>query len=183
MRRFFLSAHHRQLDVQQLCQLFDLAQLVTHAQGKVVRGAGLGPGLAELVGRHIPEAHAGVRVADLKYRPWDGFALRGDELEAPIACLGQPKQRDRPVLDVELHRHAPASLAVEEFHAAQDRLLIADADVSRSVVPGDDETALEVQQVQLAERAPGIEVLQDEHGHARLQVRLTRAGDASGCQH
>ncbi len=143
----------------------------------MVRGAGLRPGLAEIAGRHT-EAHAGVGVANLQDRAGDGLSLSGDELELAVAVLGDAQHGHGAILDVELHAHAAAGLAVKELHPPQDGLLIADAHVPGAIVPCDDEAALKVEQVKLAEGASRAEMLQDEHGHAGLEIRLAGARDA-----
>src|SRR5882757_7829910 len=116
-----------------------------------MRDAGGTPGVGPLA-RIAAEVDARGGVADLQQRPGNDSAGRGDESEGAVALLGDAERGDRTVAYVELHRYAPAALAVVDAQAAQQRAAVADRQVGRTVVAHLDHPVAVVQRLQLGER-------------------------------
>lgn len=115
-------------------------------------------------------------VADLQERSGDDGALGGDEGQAAVGVLAEAEEGDRAGLDVELHAHTPAALAVVDAQPAQQRVAGADGEVAGAVVAHLHHAVLEVQGLDLGERAAGAHALGGELGDAGAQFVLPAAG-------
>src|SRR3954453_7081575 len=122
-------------------------------------GAVLAPALEELRGRRR-ELQAGVGVADPERLARDRLPLGHDQLQPAVRGLRAADDRDRPGADRELDAQAGATLAVEELERAQRGPLVRDRDVARAVVTHEDEVLIEVEGVELGERAARAEAVE-----------------------
>ena len=167
-----------QVEVQQSGHGTQVGQAVSGAQRPVVTDAAARPRVGPLAGV-ATEVDAAGGVADLHVRTVGHHALRGHQCVAAVAGLADAEQRHRAGGHVELHRHAPATLAVEHTQAAQQRFLRADRQVRRTVVTHLHVAAGEVERLELGERPACAEHVHDQHGHAGAQLVLAGRRDAA----
>ena len=82
-----------------------------------------------------------------------------------------------PVLSWKLDAHARAPLAVVHAQAAQHGPALGHGDVMRAIVADQDDVVFKVAGVDLGKAAPRLQAVDDQHGHAVLEVQLARHGE------
>src|ERR1035441_3838588 len=91
------------------------------------------PGVAPRA-RVAAEVDARGSVADLQQRACHHGPLGNDEAQVTVTSLADAERRDWAVGDIELHRNSPASLAVVDTQASQQRAPLANGQVGWTVV-------------------------------------------------
>src|SRR5215207_2827815 len=100
-----------ELQIQQTSDLVQRADVVTYAEGAVVRRTLLAPGVHER-GWRQRELEPAVCVPDPQRRSWQRLALGGEHLEPSVAGLGNAEDGNGPGPDAELDRDPVAGLPV-----------------------------------------------------------------------
>src|SRR5215204_6503861 len=143
-----------ELQGQQACDLAQRADVVTYAEGAVVRRALLAPGVHER-GWRQRELESAVCVPDPQRRSWQRLALGGEHFEPTFAGLGNAEDGNGPGPDAELDRDPVAGLPMVDTQAPQHRLAVADGNVPWTIVAHQYEAFVEVHRVELRERSAG----------------------------
>src|ERR1700743_2347050 len=150
---------------------------IADAERPMMRHAGGTPGVGPLA-RVAVEIDPGGGVPDPQQRPRHDRAGRGDEAERAAALRAETERGDWPGPDVELHRDAPAALAVVDPETPQERAARGDLQVGGTVMAHLDHVVGEVERLQLGERAAAAEPVGDQHGQRGAQLVLAAGGYA-----
>src|SRR6266568_4950112 len=126
------------------------------------------------------EANAAIGIADVKGWSGEALALRHQEFQRIISILRYTEHRDRAEPDLEFDRNAKAALAMIELELAQNRPLLRNGDMTRTVVSQQHKLFFQVHRVNLGIAAASVQAIHDEHGNRIFQIALAATGDAPG---
>lgn len=114
----------------------------------------------------------GVGIAGRRDRSLHRFALGNDELEFAVGFDADAQHGYRAGFDIELDSGAGTGFTVIFLQAANDRFVLRDVQMMRSVVPDQYGIPDKVDRVEFSETAADIQTVKNHHGDTGFDIEL-----------